>query len=159
MLTLIAMLMKLLIGSVTSYILTTTIIKKGKIENYFKISFIGILSTSIFSVSYQLDSGGPYMFSAGSLIFLGLICNIFIVRELYNTPWLGGASHPQTPPMVPRARLLKFRAASEIPSSLKNLRISKFSDFSKFRSCLEFEKLRPWRHQGDGSRGGEAPQF
>jgi len=78
MLTLIAMLMKLLIGSVTSYILTTTIIKEGKIENYFKISFIGILSTSIFSVSYQLDSGGPYMFSAGSLIFLGLICNIFI---------------------------------------------------------------------------------
>ena len=78
MLTLIAMLMKLLIGSVTSYILTTTIIKKGKIENYFKISFIGILSTSIFSVSYQLDSGGPYIFSAGSLIFLGLICNIFI---------------------------------------------------------------------------------
>ena len=78
MLTFIAMLMKLLIGSVTSYILTTTIIKKGKIENYFKISFIGILSTSIFSVSYQLDSGGPYIFSAGSLIFLGLICNIFI---------------------------------------------------------------------------------
>ena len=78
MLTLIAMLMKLLIGSVISYILTTTIIKEGKIENYFKISFIGILSTSIFSVSYQLDSGGPYMFSAGSLIFLGLICNIFI---------------------------------------------------------------------------------
>ena len=26
----------------------------------------------------------------------------------------GGASPPQTPPMVPRARLLKFRAASEI---------------------------------------------
>ena len=78
MLTLIAMLMKLLIGSVTSYILTTTIIKEGKIENYFKISFIGILSTSIFSVSYQLDSGGPYIFSAGSLIFLGIICNIFI---------------------------------------------------------------------------------
>ena len=78
MLTFIAMLMKLLIGSVTSYILTTTIIKKGKIENYFKISFIGILSTSIFSVSYQLDSGGPYIFSAGSLIFLGIICNIFI---------------------------------------------------------------------------------
>ena len=78
MLTFIAMLMKLLIGSVTSYILTTTIIKKGKIENYFKISFIGILSTSIFSVSYQLDSGGPYIFSAGSLIFFGIICNIFI---------------------------------------------------------------------------------
>ena len=78
MLTFIAMLMKLLIGSVTSYILTTTIIKKGKIENYFKISFIGILSTSIFSVSYQLDSGGPYIFSAGSLIFLGIICSIFI---------------------------------------------------------------------------------
>ena len=49
-----------------------------KVENYFKISFIGIFSTSIFSVSYQLDSGGPYMFSAGSLIFLGIICNIFI---------------------------------------------------------------------------------
>ena len=48
MLTLIAMLMKLLIGSVTSYILTTAIIKEGKVENYFKISFIGILSTSIF---------------------------------------------------------------------------------------------------------------
>jgi len=78
MLALIAMLMKLIIGGITSYILTTSIIKDGKVENYFKISFIGIFSTSIFSVSYQLDSGGPYMFSAGSLIFLGIICNIFI---------------------------------------------------------------------------------
>ena len=78
MLALIAMLMKLIIGAITSYILTTSIIKDGKVENYFKISFIGIFSTSIFSVSYQLDSGGPYMFSAGSLIFLGIICNIFI---------------------------------------------------------------------------------
>ena len=78
MLVLIAMLMKLIIGAITSYILTTSIIKDGKVENYFKISFIGIFSTSIFSVSYQLDSGGPYMFSAGSLIFLGIICNIFI---------------------------------------------------------------------------------
>ena len=78
MLTLIAMLMKLIIGAITSYILTTSIIKDGKVENYFKISFIGIFSTSIFSVSYQLDSGGPYMFSAGALIFLGIISNIFI---------------------------------------------------------------------------------
>ena len=78
MLALIAMLMKLIIGAITSYILTTSLIKDGKVENYFKISFIGIFSTSIFSVSYQLDSGGPYMFSAGSLIFLGIISNIFI---------------------------------------------------------------------------------
>ena len=78
MLALIAMLMKLIIGGITSYILTTSIIKDGKVENYFKISFIGIFSTSIFSVSYQLDSGGPYIFSASSLIFLGIICNIFI---------------------------------------------------------------------------------
>ena len=78
MLALIAMLMKLIIGAITSYILTTSIIKDGKVENYFKISFIGIFSTSIFSVSYQLDSGGPYVFSTGSLIFLGIICNIFI---------------------------------------------------------------------------------
>ena len=78
MLALIAMLMKLIIGAITSYILTTSIIKDGKVENYFKISFIGIFSTSIFSVSYQLDSGGPYMFSAGALIFLGIISNIFI---------------------------------------------------------------------------------
>ena len=48
MLVLIAMLMKLIIGAITSYILTTSIIKDGKVENYFKISFIGIFSTSIF---------------------------------------------------------------------------------------------------------------
>ena len=78
MITIIAMAMKLLIGAVISYILPSTTAKDIKQADHFRVTFIGIISTSIFSVSYQLDSGGPYVLSAGALIFIGFLCKVLI---------------------------------------------------------------------------------
>ena len=78
MIAMIAMAIKLLIGAVISYILPSTTIKDIKQADHFRITFIGIISTSIFSVSYQLDSGGLYLLLAGDLIFIGLFCKVFI---------------------------------------------------------------------------------
>ena len=78
MVAMIAMAIKLLIGAVISYVLPSTTIKNIRQADHFRITFIGIISTSIFSASYQLDSGGPYVLSAGALIFIGLLCKVFI---------------------------------------------------------------------------------
>ena len=78
MVAMIAMAIKLLIGAVISYVLPSTTVKNIRQDDHFRITFIGIISTSIFSVSYQLDSGGPYVLSAGALIFIGLLCKVFI---------------------------------------------------------------------------------
>ena len=35
---------------------------------------MGILTTALFSVTYQMDAGSPYVLSTGALIFIGILC-------------------------------------------------------------------------------------
>ena len=69
----IAMIIKLLIGGVISYLLPSFSIKDIKESDHLKITAIGIFSTALFSITYQLDGGGPYVLSAGGLLFIGFL--------------------------------------------------------------------------------------
>lgn len=74
MLVMIAMLIKLLVGGVISYVLPSVTVKNIKQTDHLRITFMGILTTSLFSVTYQLDAGSPYVLSTGALIFIGILC-------------------------------------------------------------------------------------
>ena len=54
MIAMIVMAIKLLIGAVISYILPSTTIKDIKQADHFRITFIGIISTSIFQLPINL---------------------------------------------------------------------------------------------------------
>ena len=56
MLAMIVMVIKLLIGGTISYVLPSFAIKDIKEKDHLKITSIGIFSTALFSISYQLDS-------------------------------------------------------------------------------------------------------
>ena len=74
MLMMIAMAIKLLIGGVISYILPSITEKDINQAVHLKITFMGIISTSLFSVTHHLDAGGPHVLSTGALIFIGILC-------------------------------------------------------------------------------------
>jgi hypothetical protein len=74
MLVMIAMLIKLLVGGVISYVLPSVTVKNIKQTDHLRITFMGILTTSLFSVTYQMDAGSPYVLSTGALIFIGILC-------------------------------------------------------------------------------------
>jgi len=78
MLVMIAMIIKLLVGGVTSYVLPSVTVKNIKQADHLRITFMGILATSLFSVTYQLDAGGPYVLSTGALIFIGILCKALV---------------------------------------------------------------------------------
>ena len=84
MLAMIAMIIKLLIGGVISYILPSFAIKDIKETDHLKITSIGIFSTALFSISYQLDAGSPYVLSAGGLLFLGILSRA-LAGEMKNS--------------------------------------------------------------------------
>jgi len=74
MLTMIAMAIKLVIGGVISYVLPSATEKDIKQAVHLKITFMGIIATSLFSVTHHLDAGGPHVLSTGALIFVGILC-------------------------------------------------------------------------------------
>lgn len=73
MLALIAFIIKLIIGTVISYLLPSLLIKDISNEDHLSISFIGILSTSIFSVCLQLGGESAFILCIGGMVFLGFI--------------------------------------------------------------------------------------
>ena len=72
MLGFIAFIIKLVIGGVVSYILPSLSKRDISHPDHLKIASIGILSTSIFSVSIQISPESSYMLSAGAMILIGL---------------------------------------------------------------------------------------
>ena len=84
MLVMIAMIIKLLVGGVISYVLPSVTVKDIKQTDHLRITFMGILATSLFSVTYQLDAGSPYVLSTGALIFIGILCKA-LVSEIQST--------------------------------------------------------------------------
>jgi len=72
MLGFIAFIIKLVIGGVVSYILPSLSKKDISHADHLKIASIGILSTSIFSVSIQMSPESSYILSAGAMILIGL---------------------------------------------------------------------------------------
>ena len=74
MLVMVAMIIKLLVGGVVSYVLPSVTVKDIKQTDHLRMTFMGILATSLFSVTYQLDAGSPYVLSTGALIFIGILC-------------------------------------------------------------------------------------
>ena len=73
MLVMVAMIIKLLVGGVVSYVLPSATVKDIKQTDHLRMTFMGILATSLFSVTYQLDAGSPYVLSTGALIFIGIL--------------------------------------------------------------------------------------
>ena len=84
MLVMIAMIIKLLVGGVISYVLPSVTVKNIKQTDHLRVTFMGILATSLFSVTYQLDAGGPYVLSTGALIFIGILCKV-LASEIQST--------------------------------------------------------------------------
>ena len=39
---------------------------------------MGIIATSLFSVTHHLDAGGPHVLSTGALIFIGILCKTLV---------------------------------------------------------------------------------
>ncbi len=78
MLTMIAMAIKLVIGGVISYVLPSATEKDIKQAVHLKITFMGIIATSLFSVTHHLDAGGPHVLSTGALIFIGILCKTLV---------------------------------------------------------------------------------
>ena len=74
MLTMIAMAIKLVIGGVISYVLPSATEIDINQAVHLKITFMGIIATSLFSVTHHLDAGGPHVLSTGALIFVGILC-------------------------------------------------------------------------------------
>ena len=70
MLGFIAFIIKVVIGGVISYILPSLSKKDTSRSDHLKISCIGILSTSIFSICIQMQPE-PSMLSAGAMILIG----------------------------------------------------------------------------------------
>ena len=84
MLVMIVMVIKLLVGGVISYVLPSVTVKNIKQTDHLRVTFMGILATSLFSVTYQLDAGGPYVLSTGALIFIGILCKV-LASEIQST--------------------------------------------------------------------------
>ena len=74
MIVMIAMMIKLLIGGVISYVLPSATVRDIKQTDHLRITFMRIFATSLFSITYQLDAGSPYVLSTGALIFIGILC-------------------------------------------------------------------------------------
>ena len=73
MLEIIALIIKLVIGGVASYVIPSVSIEDISEKDHFKILCLGIFSTSLFSVSYKIDSSNPYILSAAALAFVGFL--------------------------------------------------------------------------------------
>ena len=77
MLSMIAMVIKLLIGGSTSYLLSSFAIKNISETDHLKITAVGVFSTALFSITSQIDGAGPHVLSAGGLLFI-----IFLSKTL-----------------------------------------------------------------------------
>tara|TARA_Y100001970_G_C13459220_1_gene474272 strand:- start:17 stop:442 length:426 start_codon:yes stop_codon:yes gene_type:complete len=73
MLEMIALVIKLIIGGVASYVLPLVSIENISEKNHFEILCLGIFTTSLFSISYNIDSSSPYILSASALVFIGFL--------------------------------------------------------------------------------------
>tara|TARA_Y100000590_G_C15067993_1_gene768922 strand:- start:159 stop:584 length:426 start_codon:yes stop_codon:yes gene_type:complete len=73
MLGMIALVIKLIIGGVASYVLPSVSIENISEKDHFKILCLGIFTTSLFSISYNIDSSSPYILSAAALVFIGFL--------------------------------------------------------------------------------------
>ncbi len=73
MLAMIAFLIKLIIGGAASYIIPSVSIKSISEKDHFKVLCSGIFSTSLFSITYAIDSTTPYILSASALVFIGFL--------------------------------------------------------------------------------------
>ena len=84
MLAMIVMIIKLLIGGAISYLLPSFAIKNIKESDHLRITVMGIFSTALFSITYQLDGVGPYVLSAGALLFVGFLSKT-LSNEMKNS--------------------------------------------------------------------------
>jgi len=73
MLAMIAFIIKLIIGGAASYIIPSVSKKNISEKEHLKILCVGIFSTSLFSITYAIDSQAPYIFSASALVFIGFL--------------------------------------------------------------------------------------
>ena len=72
MLGFIVFILKVIIGGVISYILPSLLKKEISRQDHLKISSIGLLSSSIFSVCIQMEPESLSMLSTGAMILIGL---------------------------------------------------------------------------------------
>ena len=73
MLALIVFIIKLIIGGVASYLLPSLTIKEISKEDHLSISFIGIISTSIFTICIGIGGNESYILCAGGMFLLSSI--------------------------------------------------------------------------------------
>jgi len=69
----IAFIIKLIIGGAASYIIPSVSKKSISEKEHLKILCVGIFSTSLFSITYAIDSQAPYILSASALVFIGFL--------------------------------------------------------------------------------------
>lgn len=76
MLSLFMLILKLIIGGAISYVLPSVIIDDLNENNHLKISWVGIISTSMFAVSVQMSQDSSTILSAASILFIGFIAHL-----------------------------------------------------------------------------------
>ena len=62
MLEMIAFIIKLIIGGAVSYVIPSVSKKSISEKDHLKVLCVGIFSTSLFSITYLIDSQAPYIF-------------------------------------------------------------------------------------------------
>ena len=75
MLSLFMLVIKLVIGGAISYVLPSVVIENLNEDHHLKISWVGIVSTSIFAVSVQLNQDSSAILSAAAILFMGFVAH------------------------------------------------------------------------------------
>ena len=66
---------KLIIGGAISYVLPSVVVERIKENHHLKIAWVGIISTSVFSISAQLSQDASGILSAACLLFVGFVAH------------------------------------------------------------------------------------
>ena len=75
MLSLIMLVFKLIIGGAISYVLPSVVVERIKESHHLKIAWVGIISTSVFSISAQLSQESSVILSAACMLFIGFVAH------------------------------------------------------------------------------------
>ena len=73
MLSVFMLILKLVIGGAISYVLPSVVVDSLDEDHHLKISWVGIISTSMFAVSIQLNQESSAILSAACILFIGFI--------------------------------------------------------------------------------------
>ena len=75
MLNLFMLILKLIIGGAISYVLPSVVIESLDEDHHLKISWVGIISTSVFAIGAQLSPDSSVILSAACILFIGFVAH------------------------------------------------------------------------------------